>query len=249
MPVDHLVRTMGLEFDVADADAVTERREEVLEAVRDHAGRIARELAVLGGGDYGRETFRTDAGTWTVKYEAGGLEFLLFEGHGTETYVVSTKRDPEPDALAAAMADYGAFVEAFDEHVESLSGVLDDVPTDFPEVASTADVAAERDRVLSAIRETADAMAGELHRYEGSDYGTFAERVGGTRWELKWEGDRASYLRVGGDGGTYLLSQYGPPSVPDTRELAGTFPAFVEAFNEHVAEVTVEATGVTYDEP
>ena len=240
---------MGLEFDVADASAVTERREEVLEAVRDHAGRIARELAVLDGGDYGREAFRTDAGTWTVKYEAGGLEFLLFEGRDTETYVVSTKRDPEPAALARAMADYEAFVEAFDEYVESLSGVLDDVPTEFPEVASTAEVAAERDRVLSAIRETADAMAGELHRFEGADYGTFTERVEGTRWELKWEGDRASYLRVGGEGGTYLLSQYGPPSVPDTRELAGTFPAFVEAFNEHVAEVTAEATGVTYDAP
>jgi len=240
---------MGLEFDVADAGAVAGRREEVLEAVREHAGRIARELAVLDGSDYGRETFRTDAGRWTVKYEAGGLEFLLFEGRGTETYVVSTKRDPDPAALARAMADYGAFVAAFDEHVESLAGVLDDVPTEFPEVASTAEVAAERDRVLAAVRETADAMAGELHRFEGSDYGTFATRVEGARWELKWEGDRASYLRVGGDGGTYLLSQYGPPSVPDTRELAGTFPAFVEAFNEHVSKVTAEATGVEYGGP
>lgn len=239
---------MDIGLDVADAEAVAERREEVLRAVREHAGRIARELAVLDGGDYGRRTFRTDAGTWTVKYEAGGLEFLLFERRGTETYVVSTKRDPDPEALATAMTDYEAFVEAFDEHVASLAGVLDDVPTDFPEVASTAGVAAERDRVLSAVRETADAMAGELHRLEGDDYGTFATRVEGTRWELKREGDRASYLRVGGDGGTYLLSQYGPPSVPDVRELAGTFPAFVEALNEHVAEITAETTGVTYEE-
>ena len=240
---------MDIGLDVADAGAVAERREAVLDAVRDHAGRIARELAVLDGGDYGRETLRTGAGAWTVKYEGGGLEFLLFECGGTETYVVSTKRDPDPEALATAMADYAGFVEAFDDYVASLAGVLDDVPTEFPAVASTAEVAAERDRVLSAIRETADAMAGELRRYEGGDYGTFAARIEGTRWELKREGDRASYLRVGGDGGTYLLSQYGPPSVPDTRELAGTFPAFVEAFNEHVAEVTAEATGVTYDEP
>ena len=247
MPAAFLARMMDIGLDVADAEAVTERREEVLDAVRDHAGRIARELAVLDGGDYGRKTFRTDAGQWTVKYEAGDLEFLLFEGHGTETYVVSTKRDPEPEALATAMADYGAFVEAFDEYVDSLAGVLDDVPTEFPDVTSTAEAAAERDRVLSAVRETADTMAGELHRYEGTEYGTFAARVAGTRWELKWEGDRASYLRVGGDGGTYLLSQYGPPSVPDTRELVGSFPAFVEAFNEHVTEVTPEATGVTYD--
>lgn len=240
---------MEIGLDVADAGAVAERREEVLGAVRDHAGRIARELAVLDGGDYGREAFRTDAGTWTVKYEAGDLEFLLFEGRGTETYVVSTKRDPDPEALATAMADYEAFVAAFDEHVASLAGVLDGVPTEFPEVASTAEVAAERDRVLSAIRGTADAMAGELHRYEGGDYGTFVARIEGARWELKWEDDRASYLRVGGDGGTYLLSQYGPPSVPDTRELAGSFPAFVGAFNDHVAEVTADATEVTYDGP
>jgi hypothetical protein len=240
---------MEIGLDVADAGAVAERREEVLGAVRDHAGRIARELAVLDGGDYGRETFRTDAGRWTVKYEAGDLEFLLFEGRGTETYVVSTKLDPDPEALATAMADYEAFVAAFDEHVAALAGALDGIPTEFPDVTSTAEVAAERDRVLSAIRETADAMAGELHRYEGGDYGTFATRIEGTRWELKWEGDRASYLRVGGDGGTYLLSQYGPPSVPDTRELAGSFPAFVAAFNDHAAEVTAEATGVTYEEP
>lgn len=244
-----VVRAMDIGLDVADADAVTERREEVLSAVRDHAGRIARELAVLEGGDYGRETFRTDAGQWTVKYEAGGLEFLLFEGRGVETYVVSTKRDPDPEALAAAMADYAAFVAAFDEYVGSLAGALDGVPTEFPEVASTADVAAERDRVIAAVRETADAMAGELHRYEGTEYGTFATRVEGTRWELKWEGDRASYLRVGGDGGTYLLSQYGPPSVPDARELADVFPAFVEAFNEHVASVTAEAAGVSHEAP
>lgn len=112
---------MDIALDVADARAVAERREEVLEAVREHAGRIARELAVLDGGDYGRETFRTDTGRWTVKYEAGALEFLLFEGGGTETYVVSTKRDPDPAALARAMTDYGAFVAAFDEHVSEVT--------------------------------------------------------------------------------------------------------------------------------
>jgi hypothetical protein len=41
-------------------------------------------------------------------------------------------------------------------------------------------------------------MAGELHRYEMDEYGTFAARVDGTRWELKREGSRTSYLRVGG---------------------------------------------------
>jgi len=36
---------MEIGLAVADAGAVAERREEVLRAVRDHAGRVARELA------------------------------------------------------------------------------------------------------------------------------------------------------------------------------------------------------------
>jgi len=52
---------------------------------------------------------------------------------------------------------------------------------------------------------------------------------------LKWDQDGASYLRVGGTGGLYLLSQYEPPSAADIREYAPLFTAFVEAYNDHVA--------------
>lgn len=224
------------DLDLADGAAVADRRDEVVAGVEAHAGRIARELALLGGGDFGRESFRTEAGEWTVKYEAGDLEFLLFDPNsGGEVYVVSTKRRPDPAALARAMADYPAFVAAFNERVESLAGVLDGVSTEFPEVASTADVVAERDAVLDRIRSVADRMAGELRRHEGGDYGAFATRVNGSRWELKWEEGRTSYLRVGGEGGTYLLSQYQPPEVADVRHLAGDVGDFVEAFNEEIA--------------
>ena len=65
--------------DPTDAEAVAERRDEFVEAVRDHAGKIAYELALLEGGDYGRVDFDTDGGEWTVKYEAGELEYLRFE--------------------------------------------------------------------------------------------------------------------------------------------------------------------------
>ncbi len=75
---------------------------------------------------------------------------------------------------------------------------------------------AERDRVLGRVREICDQIARELQRYEGGDYGTFTSRIGGTRWELKWDTDGASYLRVGGSNGLYLLSQYEPPSAADT---------------------------------
>lgn len=236
--------TENADFDV-DAAAIADRRNDVLAQVTDHAGQIARELALLQGGDYGQETFETDGGRWTLKYEAGDVEYLRFAPRsGTDIYVVSTKQPPEPDALASALADYDAFVEAFDRHVASFEGVLDTVPTEFPDVASTADLVTERDRILGRIREAADAMAGELHRIDGG-YGTFATTVEGTRWELKWEDGRASYLRVGGSGGTYLLSQYEPPSATDIRRLAPGVSDFVDAYNEHVAELAEDLASVS----
>ena len=237
--------TKPLDFDVRDAASAAERRDEVLAWVTDHAGGIARNLALLGGGDYGRASFDTARGEWTLKYEGGDIDYLLFEDGGTETYVVSTKRPPDPTALADAMADYGAFVSAYNAHVDSLAGVLDGVSVDPPAVASTEDVVAERDRVLGRVRETCDAIAGQLHRYDGTDYGTFAQTIAGTRWELKWEGDRASYLRVGGRGGVYLLSQYEAPAVRDVRELAPAFTGFVEAYNAHVRDLEADLATVS----
>jgi hypothetical protein len=224
--------------DPADATAVADHRDELVAAVRDHAGQIAYNLAPLQGGDYGQATIETDRGEWTVKYEGGDLEYLRFDpGRGDEVYVVSTKQPPEPDPLADALTDYDAFVDGFAAYVDSLDGVLDDVSTDFPEVASTDAVVEQRDRVLDRIREVCDRIADELHRYEGGDYGTFTTRVDGTRWELKWETDGTSYLRVGGSGGVYLLSQYEQPSAADIREYAPRFRGFVEAYNDHVAEL------------
>lgn len=214
------------------------RRDELVAEVREHAGTIARQLALLDGGDYGQSTFDTDAGEWTLKYEGGDLEYLRFSPKsGADTYVVSTKQPPDPEPLAEAMADYESFVEAYDEHVESLDGVLDDVTVEFPEVATTDAVVAERDRIVARVREAAATMAGELHRYDGGNYGSYAARVDGTRWELKWEDGRVSYLRVGGEGGVYLLSQYGPPSADDVRRYAADVAGFVAAYNEHVAEL------------
>lgn len=221
--------------DPADASAVAQQRDELVAAVRDHAGQIAYELARLQGGDYGQAAIETDSGEWTVKYEAGDLEYLRFApGRGDEVYVISTKQPPEPGPLADALCDYDAFVEGFEQYVRSHEGVLDTVSTAFPEVATTDGVVAERDRVLGRIREICDRIASELRRYEGGEYGTFTERVNGSRWELKWDEDGASYLRVGGSGGLYLLSQYEPPAATDIREYAPKFRVFVEAYNGHV---------------
>jgi len=237
----------GLDADVVGTDAAKQRRDEVVAQVRDHAATVARELALLQGGDYGKRAFETEAGTWTLKYEAGTVQFLLFERGRKETYVISTHQPPDPEPLAEAMADYANFVAAFNDYVESLAGVLDDAPTDFPEVASTESVVAERERVLGGIREAANRMAGELHRYQGSNYGTFETRVDGTRWELNWEDGRVDYLRVGGENGVYLLSQYGPPSARDLRAHVDDFAAFVAAFNDHVREVSEELATVSLD--
>ncbi|XVH32473.1 hypothetical protein ACNS7O_04605 [Haloferacaceae archaeon DSL9] len=230
--------TEGIDFEVETAADATEQRDAVVREVTSHAGQIARELALLQGGDYGQRTFATKRGEWTLKYEAGAIQYLRFSPKGGgDTYVVSTKQPPEPEALAEALEDYEAFVAAYNDHIDSLAGVFDDVELDPPAVASTEAVVAERDRILETVWDVCNAIAGQLHRYEGTDYGTFATRVAGTRWELKWEGDVASYLRVGGEGGVYLLSQYGPPSAPDVRELAPDVPAFVAAYNDHVEEL------------
>ncbi len=240
--------TEGLDADVDGMDEVAERRDELAARVRTHAGQIARELAVLQGGDYGQESFDTDGGSWTVKYEAGDVQYLRFDPKsGSETYVVSSKQPPEPGPLETAMADYGNFVAAYNEYVRSFDGLLADVPDEFPEVESTAELVAERDRIVQRIREVGTAMAGELYRYEG-EYGTYSTTVSGTRWELKWDGDAVSYLRVGGSDGTYLLSQYGPPSAPEVRRLADDVGAFVEAFNEHVDDLEADLSQVSLGE-
>lgn len=237
--------TQALPFDVTSVDDVAANRDEVVSAVESHAGTIARELAILQGGDYGQETFKTRRGKWTLKYEAGALQYLRFKGKsGGETYVVSTKQPPEPTPLATAMGDYPAFVEAYNDYVESLDGVLDDVPTEFPDVATTETIVAARDGLVETIRDVANTIAGELNRFDG-EYGTFTQRVGGTRWELKWDGPQVSYLRVGGEGGVYLLSQYQPPSAPDVRELADDFGAFVAAYNDYVEELEADLQQVS----
>ena len=229
---------LGLDLDVRDADAVADRRDELVAAVRDHAGTIAYQLAKLQGGDYGRRELSTAGGAWTVKHEAGELEFLLFSPKsGSDVYVVSTKQPPDPTDLAAALDDYANFVAAWNEYVASLSGVLDGVSAEFPEPAATDGVVAERDRVLDAVREACSVMAGEIYRYEGDDYGTYTARVDGDRWELKWDEGAVSYLRVGGSGGLYLLSQYEAPSAADVREYVDSFREFVDAYNEFVAEL------------
>ena len=231
--------------DLEDPDAVADRRDEVLAAVQDHAGRIAYALAKLQGGDYGQRTFDTDRGSWTVKYEAGDLEYLRFAPKsGSDIYVVSTKQPPEPEALATALRDYEAFVAAYNDHVDSLSGVFDDVGTEFPRLEPIDGVVAERDRIVGRVREVCDSIARALHRFEGGDYGTFTARVDGTRWELKWNDEGASYLRVGGEGGIYLLSQYEPPAAPDIREHVPAFRGFVEAYNDHVAELEADLATV-----
>lgn len=226
------------DLEVDDVGAVAERRDEIVAAVRDHAGRIAYHLARVEGGDYGRRSFDTDGGEWTVKYEAGDLEYLRFEPRGGgETYVVSTKQAADPGPLAEALADYGAFVAAYNDHVATLDGTLDGVDDDFPAVEATDGVVAERDRIVGRIETCANTMAGELRCYEGTDYGTYAARVDSTRWELKWDVDGVSYLRAGGSDGVYLVSQYGPPSAADVKEYAPRFRGFVDAYNDHVADL------------
>jgi hypothetical protein len=231
---DAMTTLAQLDVAVADVETIIERREEILTAIRDHAGRIAYNLARVEGGDYGRRSFSTDGGEWTLKHEAGELEFLKYDPGGEEIYVVSTQHPAEPQALSRALEDYAAFVESYNAHVRAIDGILDDIEPSLPAVESTEALVAERDRIVASIEDCCDRIAGELYRYEGTDYGTFSARVGSTRWELKREQDSVSYLRAGGSDGVYVLSQYGPASADDVREYAPRFDAFLDAYNEHV---------------
>ncbi len=227
--------------DPADPEAVAARRDELVAAVRDHANDIAHHLARLQGSDYGRASFETGNGEWTIKHEGGAVAYLRFDpGRGETVYAVSTKRDPEPEPLSAALSDYDAFVRAFNDHVASLDGTLDGVAPEFPTPTTTEPVVEERERILGRVREVCDRMAGDLDRVESDDYGTFTARVGGTRWELHRERDRTSYLRVGGENGVYLLSQYEAPAAADLRQHAPQFPLFVAAYNDHVADLATD---------
>jgi len=233
------------DLDVTDVTQVTERRAEILEAIQDHAGQVAYGLARLQGGDYGRRSFSTDEGNWTVKHEDGELGYLRYEPRGGgEIYVVSTQRPAEPEPLARALSDYPAFVECYNAYVESLDGTLDGVETAFPDVAVGDVVVEERDRIVSKIEACCSRMAAGLYRQEGTDYGTFSARVEGVRWELKRDEDSVSYLRVGGSDGVYLLSQYGQPSAADVREYAPRFGGFLTAYNDHVAELELNLTEI-----
>jgi len=227
--------------DPTDAAALADHRDDVADAVRDHAGQIAYQLALLQGGDYGSASFDTPRGEWTVKYEAGDLDYLKYgPKSGSPVYVVSRKQPPEPAALAKAMTEYDDFVAAFNEHVAEVEATLDDVRTEFPDARTTETAVAERRRVLDEVEDICDRIAGQLHRFEGGDYGTYAERIDGLRWELNWDRDGVSYLRVGGSDGVYLVSQYQPPAASDVRRYVPKFPAFVDAYNDYVAEL--EAT-------
>ncbi|AHF98833.1 hypothetical protein HALLA_08120 [Halostagnicola larsenii XH-48] len=237
--------TDGTGKDVATTEEITKRRDEVVARVRSHAGQIARELALLQGGDYGQEAIETANATWTVKYEAGDIQYLRFDPNsGEETYVISTKQPPEPDALERAMDDYGAFIDAYNEYVASFDDVLVGVPDEFPAIESAADLVAERDRIVRQIHDVATEMAGQLQRYDG-EYGTYSTTISGTRWELKWDGSEVSYLRVGGSDGTYLLSQYGPPSASELRRLAPDVEPFVESFNAEIADLEADLDRVS----
>lgn len=114
--------------EVAETAEIVERRNEIATRVREHASRTARRLALLDGGDYGTHSFSTDGGEWTLKYEAGDVEYLRFKPKsGSGIYAVSTKQPPEPDALATPMDDCPALIESYNEHVRELNEGLSEV--------------------------------------------------------------------------------------------------------------------------
>jgi len=88
---------LGLDLDVCDTDAVADRRDELVAAVRDHAaGTIAYQLAKLQGGDYGRQELSTpgDMDRQTRGWRAGVPPVLAEVGLGRVRDLDSSRRTP-----------------------------------------------------------------------------------------------------------------------------------------------------------
>ena len=202
-----------------------------------HEQRFGQPVAAFVSDYAGANASLTEDGYLTAE---GEIDFAPAE----ETVIVVDSRASLPSGPVAVpfsdRDDAAAFVDAYDEYVAAAEETLAGVTTEVPEARTTENAVAERRRVLDRVEELCDRIAGELHRFEGGDYGTYAERIDGLRWELNWDRDGVSYLRVGGSDGVYLVSQYQPPAASDVRQFVPKFPAFVDAYNEHVADL--EAT-------
>lgn len=229
---------MTADADLASTDQVTAITDELRTLVADHADRIAAEYSQISGTDTGTLTLTTDTGEWTLKYTEGQTEWLRYDP--TDTYVISTKQPPGARALVDALEDYPAMVDAFNDYIHHLTTQADALRTDLtdergpPDIASTDAIQETREAIIASVRADANVIASEHQQVVGDDSGTFTASIDNATWELKWSAETVDWLRVGGRRGTYLISQYEPPTIDELDRLMQDYPAFIDAWNQYV---------------
>jgi len=220
--------------ELADVESLTDQRENLLSLVADHADKIASAIARVTGGEYGKYSFSVDGGVWVIKHEGKAAEYLRFEPDdegASDVYVVSSKSDPDDVvALVQALEHYPALITSVNEWVDRQERTLSDVETELADLSVDADVDAvvdSRDNVVDAIREVADRLASAILDVKDGGYGTMSSTVDGDKWELKWDGSSAEWLRIGGRRGDYIVSGKSKPSPQTLAKHAHNLPQFV----------------------
>jgi len=245
---------------LTDAESIEDKRDAAVDALVGHLDDIADLVATIKDERYGKFSASVDGGTYVLKHDSGDAEWFRFEpDSGGEMYLLSTKSDPSPAALADGLKQYDAFVRAVNSWVEQQEYGLADADEHLSDTGDALDsldaetLLEHRDRVEQEAWGVANELAGTIKSVTGKRYGTFAAEVDGAKWTLKYEEDgSAKYLQVGGD---YVLGRDSP--TPTTlAAVLEAMPAFVSAVNSWLSEqdeatqyrLTVEETAAQPDE-
>jgi len=239
---------------LTDPGSIEEKRDTAIEALTDHLNDVADLVATVRDEQYGKFSAGVDRGTYVLKHNNGDAEWFRFEPDGgSETYLLSTKSDPSPAALADGLEQYDAFVRAVNNWVEQQEYGLADADESLSDTRDALDgldtetLLEHRDRVEQEAWDVAHELAETIKGVTGNRYGTFSTEIDGTTWTLKYEEDgSAKYLQVGGN---YILGRNSPTPTALATVLEA-LPAFVDAVNSWLSEqeeatqyqVTVEET-------
>ena len=243
-----------------DPDGIEQKRDAVLETLADHLDDVAGVVAQVTGEDYGKFKSSVDDGAYVLKHEDGSVEWFRYtDDSGSETYLISTKSEPSPHALATGLGEYAAFIESVNSWVDNQDDQLeaaDEQIEALDEQVAALDAEAvieQRDATEQEAWAVVDELAAAVKAVTGDRYGTFAVEVDGEKWTLKHEEDgSAKYLQV---GGTYVLGRDSPkPSA--LAAMLEDLPAFVDAVDRWLDEqgdatqyrLTLERTTPTADE-
>jgi len=122
-----MAATQNDDSEVNSADKLEDKRDQIMEKVRNDAQTI-REEAVKAGksSDYDSVEIETDAGTWTLKWDGSSIKYLRFS-NGVDVYVISQYDPAEITPFVKAMKDYDNFVAGFNEWLASQEDELDEL--------------------------------------------------------------------------------------------------------------------------